>query len=128
MVDALHQAHRAVRPGGAVIDLRPDSTHQPRVFQRRIRRGGLAETAVAQGDSLASDRAVAALVREGLLRPLRTGHFWYSLPFADRGALDRWLATSRRLRGYERGTRSRIEPHTAVIVRRALAYGIYERV
>ena len=127
MVDALHEAHRAVRPGGAIIDLRPDSTHQPRIFQRRVLRGHLAETALAEGDSAASDRAVAALVRRGLLRPLRVGHFWYSLRFADRTALDDWLETSRRLRGYARGTRSRIERHTPVVVRRALAYGIYER-
>lgn len=128
MVDALHAAHRAVRPGGMVIDLRPDSVHQPRVFQRRVLRGGLAETALAEGDSAASDRAVATLVGQGRLRPLRIGHFWYSLRFADRAALDAWLETSCRLRGYARGTRSRIEPRTPFVVRRALAYGIYERV
>jgi hypothetical protein len=128
MVDALHAAHRAVRPGGAIIDLRPDSAHQPRIFQRRVLRGGLAETTLAEGDSAASDRAVAALVGRGLLRPLRLGHFWYSLRFTDRAALDGWLETSRRLRGYARGTRSRIEPQTPIVVRRALAYGIYERV
>lgn len=128
MVDALHAAHRAVRPGGTIIDLRPDSAHQPRVVQRGVRRGGLAETALAQGDSAASDRAVAALVRAGLLRPLRVGHFWYSLHFADRAGLDRWVETSRRLRGYARGTWSHIEPRTPLVVRRAIAYGIYERV
>lgn len=128
MVDALHAAHRAVRPNGAIIDLRPDSTHQPRIFQRRIRLGGLAETALAEGDSAASDRAVATVVRRGLLRPLRVGHFWYSLRFADRAALDAWLESSRRLRGYAPGTRAGIEPHTPIVVRRAIAYGIYERV
>jgi len=128
MVDALHAAHRAVRPGGTVIDLRPDSVHQPRVFQKRLLRGELQETALAEGDSSASDRAVARLIREGLLRPIRTGHFWYSLRFPDRSGLDDWLETSRRLRGYRPGTRARIAPRTPLIVRRALAYGIYERV
>ena len=128
MVDALQAAHRAVRPGGAIIDLRPDSAHQPRIFQRRIRRGGLAETALAEGDSAASDRAVTTMVGRGLLRPLRVGHFWYSLRFADRVALDQWLDTSRRLRGYAPGTRAGIDPHIPVVVRRSLAYGIYERV
>lgn len=128
MVDALHAAHRAVRPGGTVIDLRPDSLHQPRIFQRRVLRGGLQETALAEGDSSASDRAVARLIREGLLRPIRTGHFWYSVRFPDRAGLDRWLETSRRLRGYAPGTRGRIEPRTPLAVRRALTYGVYERV
>lgn len=128
MVDALHAAHRAVRPGGTVIDLRPDSVHQPRVFQRRILRGGLQETALAQGDSAASDRAIARLIDQGLLKPVRTGHFWYSLRFSDRPDLDRWLETSRRLRGYAPGTRPRVDPDTGIIVRRALTYGIYERI
>lgn len=127
MVDALHAAHRAVRPGGTVIDLRPDSLHQPRIFQGRVLRGGLQETALAKGDSGASDRAIARLVAEGLLTPVRTGHFWYSLRFADRAGLDRWLDTSRRLRGYAPGTRARIGPGGGIIVRRALTYGIYER-
>lgn len=128
MVDALYAAHRAVRPGGTVIDLRPDSLHQPRIFQRGVRRGGLQETALAEGDSSASDRAIARLVAEDLLKPVRTGHFWYSLRFPDRAGLDRWLETSRRLRGYAPGTRARIEPGAGIIVRRALTYGIYERV
>ena len=127
MVDALHAAHRAVRSGGTVIDLRPDSRHQPRVFQRRVLRGELQETTLAEGDSSASDRAVARLVREGRLKPVRTGHFWYSLRFPDRSGLDDWLESSRRLRGYAPGTRARIVPGSGIIVRRALAYGIYER-
>jgi len=128
MVDALHAAHRAVRPGGTIIDLRPDSRHQPRVFQGRVLRGSLQETALAEGDSTASDRAVATVVAQGLLKPVRTGHFWYSLRFADRSGLDRWLETSRRLRGYAPGTRARLDARSPIIVRRALAYGIYERV
>ncbi|HUQ16475.1 MAG TPA: hypothetical protein VM070_01675 [Candidatus Saccharimonadales bacterium] len=128
MVDALHAAHRAVRPGGTVIDLRPDSQHQPKVFQRRVFRGGLQETALAEGDSAASDRAIAQLIAQGLLRPVRTGHFWYSLRFPDRTGLDRWLETSRRLRGYAPGTRGRIDPRAGLVVRRSLTYGIYERV
>ena len=128
MVDALHAAHRAVRPGGTVIDLRPDSVHQPTVFQRRVLRGGLQETALAEGDSTASDRAVERVIDQGLLKPVRTGHFWYSLRFLDRAGLDRWLETSRRLRGYAPGARPRVDPGTGIIVRRALTYGIYERI
>ena len=127
MVDALHAAHRAVRSGGTMIDLRPDSDRPARVLQYGELRGTLVESALAQGDSAASDRAVARLVREGLLRPLRVGHFWYSLRFADRTVLDRWLETSCRLRGYAPGTRSRMEARTPLLVRRAISFGIYER-
>jgi hypothetical protein len=129
MVDALHQAHRAVRPGGTIIDLRPDSDHQPRVLRGRQVVGGLREQPRAVADSHFSDRAVARVVREGLLKPIRSGHFWYSLPAMDLPALDDWLAESRRLAGYTRGTHALLarDPDRPIIVRRALRYGIYER-
>jgi hypothetical protein len=121
MVDALHEAHRAVRPGGTIIDLRPDSDHQPRVLRGRQVVGGLREQPQAVADSHFSDRAVARVVR--------SGHFWYSLPPMDLPALDDWLAESRRLGGYTRGTHALLarDPDRPIIVRRALAYGIYER-
>jgi len=129
MVDALHQAHRAVRPGGTVIDLRPDSDHQPRLVRGRQGVGGLYEQPRAVADSHFSDRAVARVVREGLLKPIRSGHFWYSLPPMDMAALDGWLAESRRLGGYTRGTHALLarDPDRPIVVRRALKYGIYER-
>ena len=129
MVDALHEAHRAVRPGGAIIDLRPDSDHQPRVLRGRRAVGALYERPSAVADNHFSDRAVARVVREGLLRPIRSGHFWYSLPPMDLPTLDDWLAESRRLGGYTRGTHALLarDPDRPIIVRRALAYGIYER-
>lgn len=84
---------------------------------------------MAVADSHFSDRAVARVVREGLLKPIRSGHFWYSLPSMDLPTLDDWLADSRRLGGYTRGTHARLarDPDRPIIVRRALAYGIYER-
>jgi hypothetical protein len=129
MVDALHEAHRAVRPGGTIIDLRPDSDHQPRVLRGRREVGGLYELPRAVADSHFSDRAVGRVVREGLLRPIRSGHFWYSLPAMDLSALDDWLAESRRIGGYTRGTHALLarDPERPIIVRRALRYGIYER-
>jgi hypothetical protein len=47
----------------------------------------------------------------------------------DLPALDDWLAQSRRLGGYTRGTRARLarHPERPIVVRRALRYGIYER-
>jgi hypothetical protein len=130
MVDALHQAHRAVRPGGTIIDLRPDSDHQPRVVRGGRAVGGLYEQREAVADNHFSDRAVARVVREGLLKPIRAGHFWYDLPAMDLAALDDWLAQSRRLGGYTRGTRAALasHPERPIVVKRALAYGIYRRV
>jgi hypothetical protein len=129
MVDALHEAHAAVRPGGTIIDLRPDSSHPPRVLRGRSVAGGLYERRDAVVDNHFSDRAVARVVRAGLLKPLRHGHFWYSFPPMDLPALDAWLATSRRIAGYTRGTHALLarDPSRPIVVKRALAYGIYRR-
>jgi hypothetical protein len=130
MVDALHEAHRAVRPGGTLIDLRPDTEHPPRITRGGRAIGGLYERPTVVADSHFSDRSVARLVREGRLKPLRSGHFWYELPPMDLPTLDAWLAESNRIEGYTRGTRAQLarHPDRPIIVRRALAYGIYERV
>jgi hypothetical protein len=130
MVDALHEAHRAVRPGGTLIDLRPDSDHQPRILRGGRAVGGLYERPKAVADNHFSDRAAARVVREGLLKPLRSGHFWYSLPPMDLPTLDDWLAESRRIGGYTRGTHALLarDPGRPIVVRRALAYAIYLRV
>jgi len=129
MVDALHEAHRAVRRGGTIIDLRPDSIHQPRVLRGGRVVGAIYERPTAMADNHFSDRAVARVVREGLLKRIRSGHFWYLLPPMDLPTLDDWLAQSRRLGGYTRGTRAALarQPDRPIIVRRPLAYGIYER-
>lgn len=130
MVDALREAHSAVRPGGTIVDLRPDSAHPPRVFRGRRPVGGLYERPGAVADNHFSDRAIARVAREGLLERFRSGHFWYSLPAMDLPALDAWLATSLRIKGYTRGTRALLaeDPARPVVIRRALAYGIYRRV
>jgi hypothetical protein len=130
MVDALHQAHRAVRPNGIVIDLRPDSAHPPLVLRGGRVIGGLYEQRMAIADNHFSDRALASVVRDGLLRPVRAGHFWYDLPAMNVAALRDYVAESRRIGGFTRGTRSAIarHPERTVVMRRALAYGIYRRV
>ena len=129
MVDALHEARRALRPGGTLIDLRPDSSHPPRLFRGRTEVGGLYERRSAIGDNHASDRAVARLVREGSLRRLRGGHFWYEMRYPDAAALARFVEGSLRIGGYTRGTRAALgtHPDRPILVRRALVYGIYER-
>lgn len=130
MVDALHAAHRAVRPGGTIIDLRPDSAHPPRVVRDGRTVGGFRERAEAVGDSVASDRATRLVVRQRLLREIRRGYFWYRLDFPDLATVDEWLAASRRLAGFSPGTRARLarDPGAPVAVRRALAFAIYRRV
>jgi len=129
MVDALHQAHRAVRPGGTLIDLRPDSDHRPRVLRGGRVLGGLYERRDAIVDNHFGDRAVARVVREGLLEPIRSGHFWYPLPSMDLRSLDQWLADSRRIGGYPPGTHAALarDPARPIVVQRGLAFGIYRR-
>jgi hypothetical protein len=129
MVDALHEARRAVRTSGTLIDLRPDSARPPRLLRGTADAGGLYERRSAIADNHASDRAVARLVREGALKKLRAGSFTYEIPYPDLAALERFIEGSRRIGGYTRGTRAALRraPDRPILLRRALAYGIYER-
>src|SRR5260221_4054658 len=129
MVDALHEGRRVLRPGGTLIDLRPDSSNPPRVVRGRTEIGGLYERPSAISDNHASDRAVARLVRDGSLRRLRGGHFWYAIPHDGVAELDTFVSTSRRIGGYTRGTHAALakDPTRPIVLRRALAYAIYER-
>lgn len=77
----------------------------------------------------AADAAVAALVAEGALRPLERGHLWYRHTFRDRGELDEYIASTRRVEGYGRAVAARLAAARGpVVMRRALAFAIYERV
>src|SRR5881409_490121 len=92
MVDALREAWRAVRRGGLLVDARPDS----RILARVEHGGRVVATVRTHAEELAndamSDRAVARVRREGLFRRVRAGRFWHRLDFADRAALDVYLA------------------------------------
>ena len=92
--------------------------------------GGLFERRDAIVDNHFSDRAAARLVRDGLLKPVRSGHFWYLLPPMDLATLDDWVAQSGRIGGYTRRTHAALapDPGRPIVVQRALAYGIYRRV
>jgi hypothetical protein len=75
MVHALLEAHRVLRPGGILVDLRPAPAHRQigigagRTWQR------VASLREQLDDDYAADAAVAEVVRRGLLRPERRKRF-----------------------------------------------------
>ena len=89
MVDALRSVHRVLRSGAILIDVRPSRQRVPRLE----RRGRVVARLVGTDHSrhVAADESVARLVDEGLLRPLRSGHFWFRHTFPDRRSLQAWL-------------------------------------
>jgi len=77
MVDALHEAHRVLVPGGLLIDARPNSRDLAHVEHlegaRRRVVGTVNTTRPTMGDDRTSDRAVARLKRERLFRSRSRG-------------------------------------------------------
>lgn len=95
MVDALHQAHRVLRPGGLLIDARPDShklalvEHLDRGRRRPV--GTVNTSRETLGDDRTSDRAVARVKREGLFRSRGARGFMHRIAFASLPALQLYL-------------------------------------
>ena len=127
MVDALLAARGALKPGGAVIDLRPDAHRAPRVLGRGRVVGMLVTRADSAGDDASADAAVDTVVAQGHYRDLAAGHFWYQVRFADLTELDDYLSTSPRFAGLSPGTRRRVVRREPIVIRRAIQYRILER-
>ena len=96
MVDALREVHRALRPGGILIDARPDSRVRASVERRKARglqRFGLVDTNRTElANDRASDDAIAVVAREGLFKRVRRGRFWHLVPFASLADVRGYLA------------------------------------
>ncbi len=89
MVDALRKVHAVLRPGAVLLDVRPATSRVP-----RLERGGRVIASLSATDHTrhhAADSAIATLVTEKRLRPLRSGAFWYRYTFADRASLKAWV-------------------------------------
>ena len=90
MVDALRSVHRVVRKGGVLVDVRPDTARAP-----RLERDGRVIARLVPRDHTrhrAADDAIAHFVGQRLLRPTRSGSFWFRHTFRDRSSALAWVA------------------------------------
>ncbi len=130
MVDALHQAHAALRADAQLIDVRPDGSRPPRLLRNGRVVGQLLSAPEAREDDAAADRAVDRVIADGLYRPVRAGRVWYRYRFQDLPALDDYIRDSGRMAGYSPGTHGRLarRADAPIVVRRALAYQFLARI
>ena len=68
MVHALHEAHRVLKPGGALVDLRPAPQHRRLGLGEGERWRLIGVMREKFDDDRAADHAVKRVVREGLFR------------------------------------------------------------
>ena len=135
MVDALREVHRALRPGGILIDARPDSRVRASVERRKARgfqRFGLVDTNTTElANDRASDDAIAIVSREGLFKRVRRGRFWHLIPFAGladvRGYLRDHLRFVHRPKWVVDVPTRRRHANEQFVIRRAVRYEVLVR-
>ncbi len=126
MVDALDRAIRHLRPGGLLIDARPDGSRPPRVIARGRAVGDILPREDIALDDAAADRAIATLIERGRLRSLERGGLWHQTSFRDADDLDTYLRDSPRYAALSPGTRV---PRTGrLAMRRAIKYELLVRI
>jgi len=130
MVDALRAAHRALRPRGVLIDLRPDASRPPRLLAGGRVRGTLAPRPGSRDDDLAADAAVSAVVDAGLFQRGRgAGHLWHGTSFASLAELSAYVRSNRRWPALAPGTRRALAPFRdgPIACRRAVQFELLDR-
>jgi hypothetical protein len=129
MVDALRAAHRRIRRGGLVIDVRPDHTREARIVAHGRVRALLQRSRDADMDRHA-DAAVESVLESGLYRRLRIGRIWYGSRFTDLAELERSITLSVnycRLRPGARRSLAASRPGP-LTMRRAVKFAVMERI
>ena len=106
MVHALAQIHRALRPGGLVVDLRPDRfasprqprPHLPKIYWASQRRqhfqGVLGKTPENLRKHRAATRTVKQVLQRGAFLLDRTETFPFRYHFQNLGLFERFLRTA----------------------------------
>jgi hypothetical protein len=136
MVDALHEIHRVLAPGGILVDARPDSRVDAYAERRKARgfeRFGIVRTnRVELANDRASDLAIARVVSEGLFRTVRRGRFWHEVPFDSLNALRQYLWEHqrfvRRAKWVVDQTARKRHANDEFVIRRAVRFQLFERI
>jgi hypothetical protein len=129
MVDALRRTHRALKPRGLLIDVRPDASRVPRVVARGQIRARLQQTEDADRRDAASDEAIATVKRAGLFRSVGRGHLWHRNTIGDLAALEEYATNSSRYGGLRRGERATLSRYRRgpFQLRRAVKFEVLQR-